>query len=62
MSWSRTLRVRQSIRAQLQSGEEIAILFSDLRGFTRYTARKGDRAAYELTRTHEEILRGRIDE
>jgi class 3 adenylate cyclase len=62
MSWSRTLKVRQTIRAQLESGEEIALLFSDLRGFTTYTARKGDRAAYHLTQLHEEILRERIDE
>jgi len=62
MSWSRTLKVRQLIRAQLESGEEIAILFSDLRGFTTYTARKGDRAAYELAQLHEGILRERIDE
>ena len=62
MSWSRTLKVRQSIRAQLEAGEEIALLFSDLRGFTTYTARKGDRAAYQLTQLHEGILRERIDE
>ena len=62
MSWSRTLKVRQSIRAQLEAGEEIALLFSDLRGFTTYTARKGDRAAYRLTQLHEGILRERIDE
>jgi len=62
MSWSRTLKVRQSIRAQLESGEEIALLFSDLRGFTKYTAREGDRAAYELVQIHEGILRERIDE
>ena len=62
MSWSRTLKVRQTIRAQLESGEEIALLFSDLRGFTTYTARKGDRAAYQLTQLHEGILRERIDE
>jgi len=62
MSWSKTLKVRQSIRAQLEVGEEIALLFSDLRGFTTYTARKGDRAAYQLTQLHEGILRERIDE
>jgi class 3 adenylate cyclase len=62
MSWSRTLKVRQTLRAQLESGEEIALLFSDLRGFTTYTARKGDRAAYQLTQLHEGILRERIDE
>ena len=62
MSWSRTLKVRQTIRAQIESGEEIALLFSDLRGFTMYTARKGDLAAYELARLHEGILREWIDE
>ena len=62
VSWSRTLKVRQTIRTQLESGEEIALLFSDLRGFTTYTARKGDRAAYQLARLHEGILRERIDE
>ncbi len=62
MSWSKTLKVRQTIRAQIESGEEIALLFSDLRGFTTYTARKGDRAAYQLTQLHEGILRERIDE
>ena len=62
MSWSRTLKMRQTIRAQLESGEEIALLFSDLRGFTTYTARKGDRAAYQLTQQHEGILRERVDE
>lgn len=62
MSWSRTLKMRQAIRAQLESDEEIALLFSDLRGFSTYTARKGDRAAYRLTQLHEEILRERVDE
>jgi len=62
MSWSKTLKMRQTIRAQLESGEEIALLFSDLRGFTTYTAREGDRAAYRLAQTHEGILRERIDE
>lgn len=62
MSWSRTLKLRQTIRAQLEAGEEIALLFSDLRGFTTYTAREGDRAAYRRAQLHEEILRERIDE
>jgi len=62
MSWSRTLKMRQTIRAQLESGEEIAILFSDLRGFSTYTAREGDRAAYVLAQSHEEVLRPRIEE
>jgi len=62
MSWSRTLKARQQIRAQLDSGEEIALLFSDIRGFSTYTAKRGDRAAYHLSRLHEGILRDRIDE
>jgi len=62
MSWSKTLKMRQTIRAQLESGGEIALLFSDLRGFTTYTARKGDRAAFRLAQRQEEILRERIDE
>ena len=62
MSWSRTLKVRQSIRAQLEAGEEIAVLFSDIRGFSSYTAEMGDRAAYRLSQTHESILRDRIGE
>ena len=62
MSWSKTLRVRQSIRAQLEAGEEIALLFSDIRGFSTYTAKRGDLAAYQLARSHEDILRERIDE
>jgi len=37
-------------------------MFSDIRGFTSYTARKGDRAAYELSRTHEVLLREEIEE
>jgi class 3 adenylate cyclase len=62
VSWSRTLRIRQSIRAQLEAGEEIALLFSDIRGFSTYTAKRGDQAAYQLSRSHEDILRERIDE
>ena len=62
MSWSKTLRVRQSIRAQLEAGEEIGLLFSDIRGFSTYTAKRGDQAAYQLSRSHEDILRDCIDE
>ena len=62
MSWSRTLRVRQLIRAQLEMGEEIALLFSDIRGFSTYAAEKGDRAAFRLTQLHEGILKDRISE
>ena len=54
--------VKELVRAQLEAGEEIALLFSDLRGFTTYTAREGDRAAYQLAQLHEGILRERIDE
>ena len=62
MSWSRTLKVRQLIRARIEAGEEIALLFSDIRGFSSYTAQQGDRAAYRLSRLHDGILRERIDE
>lgn len=62
MSWSHTLRVRQLLRAKLELGEEIALLFSDIRGFSAYTAQKGDRAAFRLAQLHEGILRERITE
>jgi len=62
VSWSRTLKIRQAIRAQIEAGDEIALLFSDIRGFSTYTARKGDRAAFRLSQIHEEILRDRINE
>ena len=62
VSWSRTLKVRQLIRARIEAGEEIALLFSDIRGFSSFTAEQGDRAAYQLSRLHDEILRERIDE
>ena len=62
MSWSRTLRVRQLLRAQLEMGEEIALLFSDIRGFSTYAVEMGDRAAFRLTQLHEGILKDRISE
>ena len=62
MSWSRTLKIRQVLRAQIDAGEEIALLFSDLRGFSAFAATRGDRAAYRLSQLHEGILRARIDE
>ena len=62
MSWSRTLKVRQILRSQIEADEEIALLFSDLRGFAAFTASRGDRAAFRLTQVHEEILRARIAE
>jgi class 3 adenylate cyclase len=57
VSWSRTLKVRQLLRAQLEAGEEIALLFSDIRGFSAYAAEMGDRAAFRLTQLHEGILK-----
>ena len=60
MSWSRTLKVRQLLRAQLEMGEEIAFLFSDIRGFSAYAAEMGDLAAFRLTQLHEGILKDRI--
>ncbi|MCK5246303.1 hypothetical protein KAR02_05360, partial [Candidatus Bipolaricaulota bacterium] len=62
MSWSRTLRVRQLLRAQLEMGEVIALLFSDIRGFSTYASEMGDRAAFRLTQVHEGILKDRISE
>jgi len=50
------------LRAQIEVGEDIGILFSDIRGFSTYTKREGDRAAYRLARLHDGILRERIDE
>lgn len=43
-------------------GEDIALLFSDIRGFSTYAAKKGDRAAFRLTQLHEGILKDRISE
>ena len=62
MSWSRTLRIRQLLRVQLEMGEEIALLFSDIRGFSTYAVEMGDRAAFRLTQLHEGILKDRISE
>lgn len=61
MSWSTTLKNRQLIRTQLAAGEDIAVMFSDIRGFTRYTAIEGDRAAWRLARLHETLLRDEIE-
>lgn len=60
MSWSRTLKIRQELRRHVESGEEIGLFFSDLRGFSAYAAREGDEAAYELAEEHESILRDTI--
>ena len=62
MSWSRTLKIRQVLRAQIEGGEQISLLFSDLRGFSAFTASRGDRAAYRRAQLHEGILRARINE
>jgi len=43
-------------------GEEIALLFSDIRGFSTYAVEMGDRAAFRLTQLHEGILKDRISE
>ncbi len=56
MSWSRTLRIRQQLRSHIESGEEIGLFFSDLRGFSTYAAREGDHAAYEIAEEHEQIV------
>ena len=36
-------------------------MFSDIRGFTSYTTREGDRAAYQLAQLHESLLRERTE-
>ena len=60
MSWSRTLKIRQQLRSHIESGEEIGLFFSDLRGFSAFAAREGDHAAFELAEEHESILRDAI--
>lgn len=62
MSWSTTLKNRQRLRTQIEAGEEIAVMFSDIRGFSTYTAEKGDRAAYRLSQLHTTLLKDRIEE
>lgn len=62
VSWSRTLKVRQMLRGQIEAGEEIALLFSDLRGFSSYAMRQGDQAAFRLAQRHEDIVRTRVSE
>lgn len=62
MSWSRTLKIRQMLRGQIEAGEEIALLFSDLRGFTSYALRQGDQAAFRLAQLHDDIVRARVSE
>jgi class 3 adenylate cyclase len=62
MSWSTTLKNRQQIRAQVEANEEIALMFSDIRGFASYTAKRGDRAAYRLSQLHESLLKGKIED
>jgi class 3 adenylate cyclase len=62
MSWSTTLKNRQRLRAALEDGEGIAVMFSDIRGFTSYTVREGDRAAFQLSRLHQQLLEEAIQE
>ena len=62
MSWSATLKNRQQLRAQIEVGEDIGIMFSDIRGFAAYTAEKGDRAAYHLSQLHTGLLKERLEE
>jgi class 3 adenylate cyclase len=62
MSWSRTLKIRQQLRSHIESGEDIGLFFSDLRGFSTYAAREGDHAAYELAEEHEGVLDSVIGE
>ncbi len=37
-------------------------MFSDIRGFASYTAKRGDRAAYRLSQLHESLLKGKIED
>ena len=62
MSWSTTLKNRHQVRNQMEAGQEIAVMFSDIRGFTSYTARRGDHAAYQLSQLHTALLKERIEE
>jgi len=62
LSWSRTLKIRQMLRGQIEAGEEIALLFSDLRGFSSYAMRQGDQAAFRLAQLHDDIVRARVSE
>lgn len=62
MSWSRTLKIRQELRSRIESGEDVGLFFSDLRGFSTYAAREGDHAAFELAEEHEAILKDVIGE
>lgn len=61
MSWSQTLKNRQQIRARIDADHEIAVMFSDIRGFSSYTAHRGDHAALRLSQLHEELLRQTIE-
>jgi len=61
MSWSTTLKNRQLIRAQVEAGEAIAVMFSDIRGFSSFTAERGDAAAFRLTQVHENLIKERIE-
>ena len=56
------MKNRQRLRTQIEAGEEIAVMFSDIRGFSTYTAEKGDRAAYRLSQLHTALLKDRIEE
>ncbi|MEW5825519.1 MAG: adenylate/guanylate cyclase domain-containing protein [Candidatus Bipolaricaulota bacterium] len=60
MSWSRTLRIRQELRAHVEAGEDVGFLFSDLRGFSRTAVQRGDHVAFELAEAHVEIVREAI--
>jgi len=62
MSWSQTLKNRQQIRARIEAGDDIGVMFSDIRGFSSFTARQGDHAAYRLSRLHENLHTETIEE
>ncbi|MEA3356409.1 MAG: adenylate/guanylate cyclase domain-containing protein [Candidatus Bipolaricaulota bacterium] len=62
ISLSTRLKNWQLIRQKLESGEAIAVMFSDIRGFVSYTAREGDHAAYRLAQIHNTLLKEKIEE
>jgi class 3 adenylate cyclase len=45
----------------MEREEALAILFSDIRGFTSYTAERGDREAYRLAKTFVGLVEEQVD-
>jgi class 3 adenylate cyclase len=42
-------------------GSTVTILFSDIRGFTEYTDKYGDQAAYRMLQLHNNVLKEKLD-